>query len=363
MNAAELGEAAERVFRDVLAPLVLGGALRPGKPIGAKAALELGVERVVADRERAGHVALGRVRVARALAPVDRIDEPTIAEWALGAALHDLLVAVHPELPGVFRRDAPKQLLAHVEQITERVPACATVGETLARHTLFSRVLDVARTDTKVSFWVGSRMFVGTEPPARLLAWPEVRRVNVDKTRVGILSLAAAGQVDEDAFSQALHRVLVRSPLTDVACCVRPFPFVWSPAALSLVACPGGRTLALRALAKADDAAVDRALGAATRALFAAKQRGAAAAVLGFLAERSLASALGPSKAPRAAAGPDDDGALARALGAIHAREQIAETGLGLDAAGRAQALAALRPFAQGEAAVRASKLVEIPAS
>src|SRR5437879_179079 len=134
-----------------MAPLVLGGALAPGRPIGARAALAIGVGgeelrteadanasvRVVADADRLAHVQLGRVRVARRIVAIDRLVGPTAEEWALSAALHDLVQAAHPKLGGALRRGAPSRLLALVEMTLDGVPPPATTADALARHTWF----------------------------------------------------------------------------------------------------------------------------------------------------------------------------------------------------------------------------------
>src|ERR1019366_7237296 len=90
---SDLGGIANRLYEGFLAPLVIGGEMTPGKPIGGRAALAMGRERVLANPELASHVQLGRNRAARKLVPVDRMEEPTEAEWALGAALHDVVQA------------------------------------------------------------------------------------------------------------------------------------------------------------------------------------------------------------------------------------------------------------------------------
>ncbi|HEY2368106.1 MAG TPA: hypothetical protein VGH87_17025, partial [Polyangiaceae bacterium] len=131
-----------------MAPLVLGGELRPGRPIGGKNALALAPFSDVIDKELLSHVDLARLRVARHLAPLDQVVPPTGAEWALAACLHDIVQTTHPDLAGVFLGRAPAKLLEVAQATAELVPPPATVGEALERHTWFSRVLDITRTDT-----------------------------------------------------------------------------------------------------------------------------------------------------------------------------------------------------------------------
>jgi len=74
------------------------------------------------------------------------------------------------------------------------VPEPVHVLDALARHTWFARVLDVARTDTIVSWWTGSRTYLGIEAPRRLRAWPELRRVNVVATLIAIAFIDQVGR-------------------------------------------------------------------------------------------------------------------------------------------------------------------------
>ena len=292
--AEDLGHRAERLFEHFMAPLVLGGELRPGRPIGGKAALELGIERTVTHVDLASHVELARVRVARQLAPIDYLPGPDAEEWALAAVLHDLVQAAHPDWRGFLRSSSgPTRLLRLAELTLDRVGPVSNVREALGRHTWFSRLLEITRTDTKVSWWVGSQTFLGTEPPARLSAWPELRRVHVDRTPQKLLDLpGAGGQVTPERYAAALARFLRATPLTDMATCARPsLPFEWSGPTLAFVAMRGGRTLALRALAHAHPSDVDAALGRATRALALRKATQALTIAVAFLGERGLASA------------------------------------------------------------------------
>ncbi len=321
--AADLASIADRVYRGILAPLVLGGAMTPGKPIGARAALTVGIERGDLDPDLASHVMLGRVRAARAIAPVDRLGETTVAEWALGCALHDLLPATHPAFASTFRsHKTTTRLLALVDAVCEQTAAPESVGEALARHTWFSRVLEIARTDSTVSWWVGKSRFLGVDPPARLTAWPELRRVHVDETRLTLTELPSHGAaVDMQRFTASLSTWLAKTPLTDLATCARAAPaFFWRAESLALLATPNGRTLALRALAREPELAVDEALGRATRAFAKRATSDAARLVFALLADRALAAALGPDTRdidrPR-------DARLARAAGALAARAQL----------------------------------------
>jgi hypothetical protein len=338
--AANLGEIADRLFRGFMAPLVLGGPMHPGRPIGARAALAIGEQRVAGDPDLVSHVELGRVRRARDLAPVDRLGPATPAEWALAAALHDVVQSTHPGFDAALRRRAPARLLDLVDATIERVPPPPSVGDALSRHTWLARTLEIARTDTAVSWWVGSRTFLGVDPPARLQAWPELRRVNVVRTPHPLLELAGSGgSVDAARLAATVARFLARTPLTDVATCARRAPeFAWSAETIAFVGTQGGRTLALRALDReaADGSsaatprrgqhqeAVDAALGHATRELLIRRQWRAAEVALTILAERAIAEALGVSaRSRRGSATAGADAGFARGAGALAARRAI----------------------------------------
>jgi hypothetical protein len=64
----------------------------------------------------------------------------------------------------------------------------------------------------RVSFWVGKREFRGAEPPARLLKWPDVRRVREERWRVTVVGEA----VSDPALKPIVAALLASSPLTDL---------------------------------------------------------------------------------------------------------------------------------------------------
>jgi hypothetical protein len=334
--AVNLGAVAETLFEDVMAPLVLGGALRPPHAIGARVALALGAaERLPADIDLASRVQMARVRRARRLAPVDRFGPPSAAEWALGAAVSDVLQATNPTFDAALRRGAAARILAVAVQAIERVPLPAHPKEALSRHTWLARILDVARTDTTVSWWVGSQTYFGVEPPARLRAWPSVRRVNVSARGTPLLDLAPLA-FERDSLVDGVSLLLEKTPLTDIATCSRSLPpFSWTMGTLALVSTRSGRTLALRALAHLPPAEADAALGKASRPLLneppaspppgAGESRQpspAALAIASLLADRVIALAQsGDLGNPGAWT---EDVAVARGLGAAAAASALA---------------------------------------
>lgn len=348
----------DRIFTTFLAPLVLGGTSVPGKPIGGKNALAIG-ERPPSDVATLSHVDLARVRVARRIAPVDRFEQaPTGTEWTIAAVLHDLVQSTHPGFDAVFRRSGPRRILDVIEKTLDVVPAPANVGDALSRHTWFSRMFELARTDVDLKWWTGSERFLGTDPPARLLAWPEVRRVQETRTPRPLMDLPTSGSaVDPQRFTFLVKRVLAKTPLTDLATLDRATPaFMWTHESLAFAATNAGRTIVLRALSHLSDRAVDAALGRATRELFAAKATRALAIAVDLLRDRVLGAAslrLTGDKDPEplTLGAEHNDAAFAVGAGALVATHWIAQTGGGLSERDRRALLAVLAPAAQSAAA------------
>jgi len=343
---------ASRLFQDVMAPMVLGGPVRPGHAIGARAAQELAPAADAIDAELADSVQTGRVRRARRLAPIDSLEPASAAEWVLMAALHDVLQSTNPSFDSPLRRGAAARILDLALQTLERVPPAAHVGEALSRHSWLARLFELSRTDTDVSWWTGSRTFRGVAPPARLQAWPELRRVTVVATPRPLLELTPLA-VDRDKLVGAVARMLERSPLTDLATCTRAAPaFAWQRTTMALVATRAGRTLVLRSLQRLSGAEVDTVLGKATRALLAGKGASSEPA-LALLGERALAAAQGAS-ASSSPSNPEAE--FARGLGAVCATHLLGERGW--PEAERARLLAALGPVSASPAAREASALL-----
>ncbi len=317
----DLQAIAERLFTGVMGPLVLGGALRPGPAIGARRAMDLRAGQLPAGQELAFRVSAVRLRRARQLAPIDSVPDPDGNDWALGASVNDILQSANPSFDALFRRHAAEHILDTAIETLRRIPAAANVGVALSRHTWLGRVLEVGRTDTLVSWWLGSRAFLGTEPPSRLQAWPRVRRVSVTHSRLGLLELQPL-VFDRSRLAEALDLLLKCTPLTDIATCAREEPqFEWHASNLGLVATRSGRTLALRALAPLPPEAVDVTLGRATRALLRSSSCSLGSIALTLLSERALAEQETAISRPPGSSSPD--ALFAQALGASAARHSL----------------------------------------
>jgi hypothetical protein len=344
-------ETCERLFESFLAPLVIGGAMLPGRPIGGRRALAIGDHRPPSNAALLSITELARIRVGRKLAPIDTLDPaPSAQEWALAAVLHDLVQATHPGFDAAFRRSGPRRILDVVEKTLERMGPPSTVRDALSRHTWFSRMFELARTDTELKWWTGSERFLGTDPPKRLTAWPELRRVTQTRTPRPLMDLPTSGAaVDVQRFGWTVEVILRKTPLTDLATIDRASPpFVWTHENLTLLATRAGHTMAMRALAVRPRRAVDAALGRATRHLFAVKAMRALAIAIDLLRDRALEAALGGHEPEPL---DQNDAAFAISAGAIAASQWLAATGGGFNEMDRRALLQALAPAASSNAA------------
>ncbi len=248
----DLGERCEELVHDVLAPLILGGPIHPVRPFGAKLGLRLGIEREIVDTALRTELDVARVRRARLLAPIDALPRLDEGDWAALAALNDLLQLTNQHLAGPFTRGRYARMAANLRWLCDRIPAPRDIEGALSRHATFARALELVRTDSTVSWWTGSARFRGEPPPNRLLRWKELRRVQVDATRVPLADMPVGLiGITPDEFQELLALWLTRSPLTDLAEATRKAPtFAWSASTLSLIATAPGRTLAFRAISR-----------------------------------------------------------------------------------------------------------------
>jgi hypothetical protein len=185
-----------------LLPLVKGGPLHVGRPLGSRAIAAMastwrtGVRRSFTSLEDMAEedalTELNRLRHARVRALVYDASAPPLDEAALrlGVAVHNLLALGHPDLgAGLVEGMTGRALQRHQEQIVEATLPIADLGppasadEALRRHSLMARLGEITRTEHTVEYWAGRRRFVGRTPPAHLLALPRVRRVAMSSLR------------------------------------------------------------------------------------------------------------------------------------------------------------------------------------
>jgi hypothetical protein len=238
-----------------LLPLVRGGKLHVGRPLGARAVERLG--RLIAahqagqesDPEAGGMpgeedpalaLAEARRKVASRFLPdaaAPPLDEVTLR---LGAALHDLLAMAHPGIdgPGVGRRQ---------ERIAAAALALAGMGaprsavEAVNRHSLLARMTEIIRTDSTVSFWLGRHAYVGRVPPARVTSLPALRRVRVDVVKRAWLREIGVPAVAKEAFlalgvASPLGEALDPLRLEPPVCWSRILPVLRAPALGRIIA-------------------------------------------------------------------------------------------------------------------------------
>ena len=258
---SEDGDRLEELAHAVLGPLVLGGTILPVRPFGPRLALRFAEGRRIVDDDLRTRIDVARVRIARQLVAVDTLPDIGPAEWALIAAFNDLVQVTNHELSSPLSRGRHPRLLTLARELCAAVAPCATPLDALCRHAVLSRVLDAFRTDSSLKWWTGSASFRGKPVSKRLSAWPEVRRVHIDRTRIPLVQMVEGiVGVTADDFQRAVSALLARTPLTDLATCGRAAPaFAWTPDALALVALPLGRRLVARAIARSG--AVDHARG------------------------------------------------------------------------------------------------------
>jgi hypothetical protein len=268
MAADEAAARFEGLAEGLVAPLVLGGKIQLARPFG-RLALTVGQGQRMRDADLRSRLEVARVRRARLIAPVDVLPDFSVVDWAIAAALNDLLQVTNHELSGAFMQGRHVKLLASVRDVCRLLPRPRDVGEALARHATFGRVMELGRTDTTVQWWTGSAHFRGQPPSPRLLRWRGLRRVQVETSRVDLASMSEGmTPLVVSGFVETLGLWLACSPLTDIASITRAAPaFAWSPAALALLTVAPGRALAFRLLARQPFVHVRAALVEAERTL------------------------------------------------------------------------------------------------
>jgi len=256
-----------------LLPLVRGGRLHVGRPLGVGAVARLGravdlyeATRASGDDDPAGALAARRQAVAGQFlpdAPAPPLDEATLR---LGAAVHDLLVLVHPGIDGPRVARRQERIAAAAQGLAALGPPRSAV-DAVNRHSLLARLAEIARTDSTVTFWLGRETYVGRVPPARVTAMPALRRVRVDVVRRAWLREIGVPAVAREA----VLTLGVASPLGEALDPLRlEPPLAWSRILPALRWPALARIVAGRLL----EVGVDRAGGALAGALlrFASRQ-------------------------------------------------------------------------------------------
>ncbi|MFO0660483.1 MAG: hypothetical protein U0165_11720 [Polyangiaceae bacterium] len=257
---------ASELFERVIVPVVLGGDVRPVKPIGPRLAArmsEAAAQIRTWPSERLTEVLEVRRARAAELVPIDAVPSLSRDEWRMASALNDLLQAANDSLSGLLFSGRHEVLLRSVRATLGRVPSPITIGEVVMRHATFAKAPSLIRIDTEISWWTGSAFVRGEPPPARLVAWPEIRRVSTRETKVPIHDIAQHVAVDRTDWLKTINEWLRRTPLTDLMFAGRDEPkFEWHPSVLTLVKSEAGAAISRRVLAHVGprcDMALERA--------------------------------------------------------------------------------------------------------
>jgi len=219
-----------------LLPLVRGGTLRVGRPLGVRAVDRMA--RMVENADRASAFA-GRAGDPRAPLPalasarraivarflraggVPPLDDTS---FRLGAALHNLLALGHPEIGGRGVERRQELIGAAALALASQGPP-RTAADAVNRHSLLARLPEIIRSDSTVHFWLGKQAFIGRVPPRRVTALPGLRRVRVEVAKRSWLREIGIPAVARPAFL-ALN---VASPLGEALDPLRlDPPLAWS---------------------------------------------------------------------------------------------------------------------------------------
>ena len=202
-----------RFVTEFLLPLVKGGPLHIGRPLGPRAVDRL-IGGILGSAESAeGAVELLPAAERQALAELARYRRQRIAEimpaaeapaldavtLRLGAALHNLLALGHPEIAG-RGVESRQDRIATAAATLAAAGAPRSAREAVSRHSLLARLPEIVRSDRTVHFWVGRRTFVGRVPPRRITALPKLRNVHVDLVRRSWLREVGIPAVGRPAF-------------------------------------------------------------------------------------------------------------------------------------------------------------------
>jgi len=233
----------------MLVPLVLGGTLDPVRPFGPQLGLSVGLERTIVDDDTRTQVEAARIRVARTVAPVDVLPPISPAEWAMAAALNDLLQVSNHHLSSMVTRGNHTRLLDAVLELCNHIPPARTLEEAVARHGTFANIGVLRRTDTTVQLWSGRANFRGAPVKKDDFVWPHLRRVTLQPRHVTIRELAKDVAVDAATYQRAYAAILALTPITQLSEAVRATAaFSWTSSSLSLVAARGGAAIAVNAI-------------------------------------------------------------------------------------------------------------------
>ena len=165
---------------DFMLPLVRGGPVHIGRPLGMEVIARLAEELPAIDSDAVDALgACRRVVVARVV-PGPAAPPLDPASLRLAAALHDLLALSHPDIWHSSRRQ--ERNLGGCPGAGGAGPAALGAGGAGAALAAIAAAQEIVRIDRTVRFWLGQRSYVGQTPPKRVMALPALRRVRVERT-------------------------------------------------------------------------------------------------------------------------------------------------------------------------------------
>ncbi len=210
-------------------PLVAGGEVHVGAPIRQGQVADL-----ARAAEAASDVAMAIEDARTAVTSTWVVRPPEIfldeEQLAMCAGLHNALFLAHPRVDRWTVTDRARRRVADTSLSLVAQPLTTQRDRLLARHALLHHLLDLRRVDTKVSWWTGSAVFRGQAAPARLTAWPGLRRVEEHHTTVGFDELLTAPDV-----APVIAALVRRTPLTQLVTAHPAAPPVhWEDAAAAL---------------------------------------------------------------------------------------------------------------------------------
>ncbi|MCA9625324.1 MAG: hypothetical protein KC731_40155, partial [Myxococcales bacterium] len=133
------GRRAEGLATEVIAPMILGGTVRPQRPFGPHLAFTIGVGgqahegRAIVDNETRARVDSARLRVARSVVAVDVVPPLTPIDWAIACGLNDLMQVTNHELSSFATRGRHADLLDATVALCRKVPLCHDLAEAVGR--------------------------------------------------------------------------------------------------------------------------------------------------------------------------------------------------------------------------------------
>lgn len=212
----------ESFLERFVVPLVSGGELWVGSPLDAEDLRALVAKAhspdsllLEIDRLRSTHL--------RKLTLGARPVQTSPDDMGLIAAMHNILFLSHEATTGLtVRKSRLKQVVAQAYRALA-IPPPHKGLEAFSRYTLTSGLSELRRTDVDLRFWIGHRKFIGSEPPARLGYWPNLR--NVRQTRKVVRWVDTELNDGQLALMRAL---LSASPISDLISPERRGPeFSW----------------------------------------------------------------------------------------------------------------------------------------